>query len=146
VASLLVHIVCLLLLSTPFLLWAGAISRTPLLSLFAALALIAFYAFCYGVWGLVGSVSWQGRTESREFSVRFFIFLVVVAALAVYLPLNPVVYLLALVGREELAPLRIGGVSASADSVHFAFHVVLGGAGLVVLRWALKRALKLGHR
>ena len=141
-ASLLVHIFCLLLLSAPILIWAAAISRTPLPALGTGLALIFLYAFCYGVWGLMASVLWERKPETREVIVRSFIFLVVVVALAVYLPLNPVVYLLAVLGREELAPLGIAGATWSADSVHFAFHVVLGGAGLAAHRWALKRVLK----
>jgi hypothetical protein len=145
-ASLLVHLLCLLLLSAPILIWAAAISRTPLSALAAALALIFFYGFCYGVWGLVASARWEGERETREFMVRCFIFLVVVAALAVYLPLDPVVYVLAVVGREELAPFGIGGASWSPDNLHFAFHVVLGGAGLAAHRWALKRILRLGQR
>ena len=135
-----------LLLSAPLLIWAAAISRTPLPGLVATLALIPFYALCYGVWGLVASVLWERETESREFVVRCFILFVVVAALAVYLPLNPVVYLLAVLGRQELAPLSIAGVKWSADTVHFAFHLVLGGAGLAAHRWALKRVLERGHR
>jgi hypothetical protein len=146
VAFLVVHIVCLLLLSAPLLIWAAAISRTPLPGLAATLALIPFHAFCYGVWGLVASVVWERETEGREFIIRGFVFFVVVAALVVYLPLNPVVYLLALLERHELAPLTIAGVKWSADSVHFGFHLVLGGAGLAAHRWALKQVLKLGHR
>ena len=145
VAFLLVHIVCLLLLSAPLLLWAAAISRTPLPGIAATLALIPFYAFCYGVWGLVASVIWERETEGREFIIRGFIFFVVVAALVVYLPLNPVVYLLAVLGRQALAPLTIAGVKWSADSLHFSFHLVLGSAGLALHRWALKQDLQVGH-
>lgn len=146
VAFLVVHIVCLLLLSAPVLIWAAAISRTPLPGLAAALGLIAFYAFCYGVWGLVASVVWERETEGREFIIRGFIFVVVVVALVVYLPLNPVIYLLVVLERQELAPLTIAGVEWSAHSVHFGFHLVLGGAGLAAHRWALKQDLPLGHR
>jgi hypothetical protein len=138
-ASLLVHIACLTLLSAPLLIWAGAISHTPLPELVAALALIPFYALCYGVWGLVASALWHGESESREFLVRLFIFIVVVATLPVYLPLNPVIYLWGILGREEAAPLRIAGFSWSADTVHFAFHLVFGGAGLIAHRWTLKQ-------
>jgi hypothetical protein len=144
VASLLVHIGCLVLLSAPLLVWAAAISRTPASSLFAVLALIPFYALCYGVWGLVASVLWEGERESREFVVRLFTFIVIVVALALYLPLNPVVYLLAIVGREELAPLDIAGFTWPADGLHFAFHLILGGCGLLAHRWALKRILEHG--
>lgn len=146
VAFLLVHIVCLLLLSAPLLIWAAAISRTPLSGLVATLALIPFYGLCYGVWGLVASVLWERETEHREFIIRCFILVVVVAALGVYLPLNPVVYLLAVLERQELAPLTIAGVSWSADSAHVAFHLALGGAGLGMTWWALKRSLQRGHR
>ena len=142
-AYLLVNIVCLLLLSAPLLIWAAAISRTPLPGFAATLALIPFYAFCYGVWGLVASVLWEGEAEGREFNIRCFIFFVVVAALPLYLPLNPVIYLLAVIGGQDLAPFSIAGVSWSAHSFHFAFHVALGGAGLAAHRWALKRH---GHR
>ena len=146
VAFLVVHIVCLLLLSAPLLIWAAAVSRTPLLGIAATLALIPFYAFCYGVWGLVASVVWERETEGREFIIRGFIFFVVVAALVVYLPLNPVIYLLAALERYELAPLSIAGVKWSAHSVHFGFHLVLGGTGLAAHRWVLKQDLQLGHR
>ena len=141
---LVVHIVCLLLLSAPLLIWAAAISRTPFPGVAAALALIAFHAFCYGVWGLVASVAWKGETEHREFIVRGFVFAVVVIALVVYLPLNPIVYLLALLAEHELAPFTIGGVKWSAHGVHVGFHVVLGGAGLAIHRWALQRDVQLG--
>lgn len=144
-AALLVHVSCLVLLSAPILAWAAAISHTPLVLLAATLALIAFHALCYGVWGLVASVVWERERETREFMVRCLIVLIVVAALAAYLPLNPVVYLLALLAREELAPLRIAGLSASADAAHFAFHLALGGSGWIAYRWALKRALSREH-
>jgi hypothetical protein len=143
--SLLVHIACLVLLCAPLLAWAAATSHAPLTSLFAALSLIAFYGFCYGVWGLVSSVLWQGERENREFVARLYTFIVIVAALALYLPLNPVIYLLAVLGRDELAPLGIAGWTVSADAVHFAFHVVLGGYGLVAHRWALRRISEHEH-
>ncbi|HEX2827817.1 MAG TPA: hypothetical protein VHP37_15800 [Burkholderiales bacterium] len=145
VAALLAHLSCLLLLSTPILVWAAAISHTPLFVLAAALALIFFYGFCYGVWGLAASVLWERERETRQFAIRCFTLVVVVAALAVYLPLDPVVYLLAVLGREEPAPFRVAGVSASAHVLHFAFHLALAGSGLVAHRWALKR-VTLGHR
>jgi hypothetical protein len=146
VAFLVVHIVCLLLLSAPLLISAAAVSRTPLPDLAATLAFISFHAFCYGVWGLVASVVWERETEGREFIIRGFIFFVVVAGLVAYLPLNPVIYLLAVLERHELAPLSIAGVKWSAHSVHFGFHLVLGGVGLAVHRWALKQERQFGHR
>jgi hypothetical protein len=139
VAFLVVHIVCSLLLSAPLLIWAAAIARAPLAGLAETLALIPFYALCYGVWGLVALVLWEREPERREMVVRLFIGIVALASMAIYLPLNPVAYLLAVLGREELAPLNIAGVEWSADSVHFGFHLVLGGAGLAAHRWALER-------
>ena len=138
---LVVHIVCSLLLSAPLLIWAAAIARAPLVGLAATLALILFYALCYGVWGNVALVLWERRPESRQVVIRCFFFFVTVASLLVYLPLNPVAYLLAVLGRQELAPLSIAGVKWSANSVHFGFHLALGGAGLAAHRWALKRGL-----
>jgi hypothetical protein len=146
VASLVVHIACLLLLSAPLLVWAAAVSRTPLAGLAAALGLISFYAFCYGVWGLVASVVWESDTTGREFVIRCFVLFVVLVPLVVYLPLNPVIYLLAVLERYDLAPLGIAGAKWSAHSVHFGFHLLLGGAGLAIHRWALKQDLKLGRR
>jgi hypothetical protein len=146
VVSLLVHIACLTLLSAPFLIWAAAISHASFGRLAAALALIVFYALCYGVWGLVASVLWEGERETREFVARLFTFIVIVVALAVYLPLNPIVYLLAVLGQEDVAPLTIAGWSGSAEAIHFAFHVALGGAGLIAHRSALLRILERGHR
>jgi hypothetical protein len=144
-ASLLVHVSCLTLLSAPLMIWAAAISHTPLPQVVAALVLIPFYALCYAVWGLVASALWQGERESREFLVRLFVLIVVVAALPVYLPLNPVIYLWGILGRDEPAPFGIGGFSWSADTVHFVFHLALGGSGLIAHRWALKRIRELGH-
>jgi len=139
VAFLGVHVVCLLLLSAPFLIWAAAIARAPLAGLAATLALIPFYALCYGAWGLVALVLWEDRPESRQIGIRCLLFFVMAATLVVYPPLNPVAYLLAVVERQELAPLTIAGVKWSADSVHFGFHLALGGAGLTAYRWALER-------
>ena len=139
VAFLVVHIACSVLLSAPLLIWAAAIAHAPPAVLAATLALIPFYAFCYGVWGLVALVLWERAPDSREVAIRCFIGVVVLASMVVYLPLNPVAYLLAVLGQQELAPLNIAGVKWSADSVHFGFHLVLGGAGLAVHRWALER-------
>jgi hypothetical protein len=142
IAFLAVHIVCSLLLSAPFLIWAAAIARSPLVSLAATLALLLFYALCYSIWGLVTLALWERRPESRQVVIRCFYFFLAVATLLVYLPLNPIAYLLAILGRHELAPLSIGAVKWSADTVHFGFHLFLCGAGLIAHRWALRRGLK----
>jgi hypothetical protein len=142
IAFLAVHILCSLLLSAPFLVWAAAIARSPLSSLAVILALLLFYALCYSVWGLVTLVLWERRPESRQVVIRCFFFFLVVATPLIYLPLNPIAYLLAILGRNELAPLSIAGVKWSADTVHFGFHLFLGATGLATHRWALQRGLR----
>ncbi len=139
---LILHILCSLLLIAPLLVWAAAIARAPLSGLAVTLGLLLFYAFCYGVWGLVTLVLWERRPESRQVVIRSFFFFVAVASLLVYLPLNPVAYLLAVLGRQELAPLSIAGAQWPANTIHFAFHLFLGGAGLAAHRWALIRCLR----
>lgn len=136
------HVLCSFLVSAPLLIWAAAIARSPFASLVVSLALLLFYALCYGVWGLVTLVVWERRPESRQVVIRCFLFFLAVATLLVYLPLNPVAYLLANLGRHELPPLNLAGVAWSAETVHFAFHLILGAAGLLAHRWALGRGLK----
>ena len=142
VAFLCVNIVFLLLLAAPLLIWAAAIAHVPLAGLAATLALIPFYAFCYGVWGLVALVLWESEPDNRELAVRCFIGLVLVAALAVYLPLNPVIYLLAIAGQRELEPFTLAGANWSADGFHLGFHLAFGAAGLVAFHQALRRRLR----
>jgi hypothetical protein len=141
IAFLALHIICCVLLTTPLLIWAAAIARAPLVGLAATLPLLPFYGFCYGVWGLVTLVLWERRPESRQVLIRCFFFSVAVASLLLYLPLNPVAYVLAVLGRQEMAPLSIAGTKWSATTVHFSFHLLLGAAGLIAHRWALRRGL-----
>jgi hypothetical protein len=136
------HILCSFLLSAPLLAWAAAIARAPFASLAATLGLLLFYTLCYSVWGLVTLVVWERRPENRQVVIRCFLFFVAVATLLIYLPLNPVAYLLATLGRHELPPLSIAGVKWPADTVHYGFHLILGGAGLAAHRWALSRGAK----
>jgi len=142
VAFLVVNVAALALLCAPLLTWAAAIARAPLSALAATLALILFHAFCYGVWGLVALVLWEREQETREVAIRCFIIFLAVASLVVYLPLNPVIYLLAIAGQRELEPFTIGALNWSADSFHLGFHLVLGGAGLATYRRALGRRLE----
>lgn len=130
-----------ILLCAPFLLWAGAISRTPPLTIAATLLLLVFYALTYGVWGLASLVFWERRVESRQVLIRSFFFGFVLLSLLIYLPLNPVAFLLFWIGTQELPPLAFGGWKWSATLVHFAFHLLLGGGGLIAHRWALQRGL-----
>jgi hypothetical protein len=133
------HVAISVLLCAPFLLWAAAISRTPWIAIVGAFLLLPFYALVYGVWGLAASVFWERRVESRQVTIRAFVFCLVVISSLIYLPLNPAVYLLACIGRQELPPFAVGGWQGSATWLHFAFHLLLGGGGLIAHRWALER-------
>ncbi len=139
VAFLAVHAVSSLLLIAPLLVWAAAISRVAPASLALVLALIPFYALCYGVWGLAALALWERKLDNRELIVRCFIGVVVLVSMAVYLPLNPVAYLLAVLAQQEPEPFTLARIKWPADSFHFAFHLAFGGAGLAVHRWALER-------
>jgi hypothetical protein len=141
IAFLSLHVGISILLCSPFLLWAAAISRTPWVAIAATFVLLPFYALTYGVWGLASFVYWERRLESRQVLMRAFIFCLVTISSLVYLPLNPMAYLLSCVGRQELPPFAVGGWQGSATSLHFAFHLLLGGSGLSAYLWVLKRRL-----
>jgi hypothetical protein len=138
-AFLSLHVVFSVLLCAPFLIWAGAIARTPLPRVAVTFLLLLFYALSYSVWGLVTLVLWERRAESRQVFIRCFFFSLVVFSALFYLPVNPVAFLLAYLGRQELAPLNIAGWKAPATVVHFTFHLLIGMTGLVAHRWALKK-------
>jgi hypothetical protein len=127
------------LLIAPLLLWAGAISHTPAASVAATLVLIPFYAVCYGVWGLAGVALLEGELEIREVVTSSFTVLVLVIAMIVFLPLNPVVYLLAVAGVTEPARFSIVGADWSPGVANIAFHLAYAAAGLAAHRWALER-------
>jgi len=136
---LMTHIGLSLLLCVPFLIWAGAIARTPPVSIALALLLLPFYALTYGVWGLASLALWERRIESRQVFIRsFFVGLVILSALF-YLPLNPVAFVLALLSRQELPPLSVFGWQWSGTAVHLTFHILLGALGYLAHRWALSR-------
>jgi hypothetical protein len=138
-AFLAAHVVLTLLLSAPLLVWAGAISRTPLERVAVTFLLLLFYGLVYGIWGLAALVLWERRIENRQVFVRcLFVALVFLSALF-YLPLNPVGFLLAYLGRQELAPLRLFSTVWPAPWVHFIFHLLFGAGGLLLHRWGLER-------
>ena len=133
------HIGLSLLLCAPFLLWAGAIARTPPVNILLTLLLLPFYAFTYGVWGLASLALWERRIESRQVFIRsFFVGLVILSAL-LYLSLNPVAFILSLLSRQELPPLMLFGRQWPGTTVHLAFHILIGAFGYAAHRWALKR-------
>jgi hypothetical protein len=108
-----------------------------------ALLLLFFYSLSYGVWGLVTLALWERRSETRQVFIRCFFFALVIGSALMYLPLNPVAFLLAYLGRQELSPLKLLGATWPATSVHFAFHFLLAGTGLVAYVWALRRQVAL---
>ncbi len=142
-AFLSLHVALSIAFCAPLLVWAGAIARTPLPRIGVTLLLLLFYAFSYGVWGLVTLVLWERRGESRQVFIRCFFFALVFLSALVYLPLNPVAFLLAYLGRQELPPLQIAGLQFAATSVHFGFHLFLAAAGLTAHRWALRKEIAL---
>lgn len=135
------HVGLSVLLCAPFLLWAAAIARTPLAIVAATFVLVLLYAWSYALWGLFALVRWERRPESRQVFIRCFFFVLVILSLLLYLPLNPVAFLLGLLGRQEFPPLALAGAKWSASSVHITVHVLLAALALAAHRWALRREL-----
>jgi hypothetical protein len=142
-ALLSLHITCFVLLCAPLLVWAGAIARTQPRIVLSTLLLLVFYSVSYSVWGLATSALWEHRLESLQVFVRCLFFCLVVLSALLYLPLNPVAYLLSHLESQELAPLTIGGWRWSPTVVHFTFHALLLVTGLATYRWALRREAEL---
>lgn len=138
-AFLFAQVGILMLLIAPLLLWAGAISHTPPAALAAALALIGFYAVCYGVWGLAVLAWYKGEVENRELITRCFTVAVLVIAMLVYFPLNPVVYALAVAGVIEPTRFSVVGADWPPGIANLCFHLAYGAAGFAAHRWALER-------
>ncbi len=138
-ALLCLHSFLLVLFSSPLLIWAGAIARAPAAALGFTCFLLLFYSLAYGVWGLVALAFYENRAESREVFVRcVFISLVFLSAL-VYLPLNPIAFLLSYLGKKHAASLMIWGWQLPVPAVHLLFHLVVLASGLLIYREALRR-------
>lgn len=133
------HIGLLIVVALPLLIWAAAIARASAASMLATLSLLFFYALAYGVWGLAAAILWERRLESRQVFIRCFFFALLFVSALLYLPLNPVAFLVYILGQKELAPLVLGATQWSAATLHFLFHFVLFGLGLLAYRWALRR-------
>src|SRR5881296_3816003 len=71
---LVVHIGFSVLLCAPFLVWAGAIARTPLSSIAVTFLLLPFYALSYGVWGLATLALWSAGLKAGKFLFGAFLF------------------------------------------------------------------------
>ena len=138
-AVFLLHVAVFVLLSSPLLVWAGAIARAPAGSVLSVFLLLLFYALAYGVWGLAALALWERRFETRQVFVRSLFIGSVFLSAALYLPLNPVAFLLSYLGERAMAPLSLWGWQWPASAVHFLFHIFLLGSGLLTYRWALRR-------
>jgi len=138
-AFLSAHVALSLLLCAPLLVWAGAISRTPLERVGVIFLLLLFYGMIYGVWGLAALALWERRTETRQVFIRcLFVGMVILSALF-YLPVNPMAFVLAYLGQRELQPLTQFGLGWPAPWVHFTFHFLFGGAGCALQGLGLRR-------
>ena len=135
------HIGLAFLLILPLLAWAGAIARTPLGSIACTMLLLLFYAVSYGVWGLAALALWERRLENRQVFVRCLFAALVILTALFYGTINPVMFLVAYLGRQELSPLAIFGWSVPASVIHIGFHMLLGAVGYRLHRWALRREL-----
>jgi hypothetical protein len=138
-ALLLLHLLISVLLCAPFLIWAGAIARTRPGAILVTFFLLLFYSLSYSVWGLVTLALWERKPESRQVLVRCVFFAMAIVSALIYLPLNPVAYLLSYLGQQELKPLIVGSWKWSPTMVHFSFHLLLLTLGLAAWRWVLKR-------
>ncbi len=138
-ALLCLHSFLLVFFSSPLLIWAAAIARASVTALGFTFFLLLFYSLAYGVWALVALTLFEHRAESREVFVRcVFISLVFLSAL-IYLPLNPIAFLLSYLGKNRAAPLAFWGWRFSAAAVHLFFHLAILTSGLLAYQGALRR-------
>ena len=142
IGFLALHVGLSILLCLPLLMWAAAIARTTPGRILGTFVLIIFYAAAYGIWGLASLVFWERHAETRQVFIRCFFFGVLISSALFYLPLNPIAYLLAFLGQQELSPLALMGRKWPAPVVHFGFHLLLGSAGFVLYIMALKREVR----
>jgi hypothetical protein len=136
---LITHVGLALLLVLPLLMWAGAIARTPFASIAGTMLLLLFYAVSYGVWGLAALALWERRLENRQVFVRCLFAALVILTALFYGTINPVMFLVAFLSRQELVPLAIFGWLLPASAIHIGFHLFLGCAGYRLHRWALRK-------
>ncbi len=139
ISLLSLHLLVFLLLSFPLLGWAGAIEHTPVGAILSTLLLLFFYSFTYSVWGLFALALWDHREDSRRVFIRCLLVCLLLVSGLLYLPLNPVAFLLYHLEGLELSPLKLWQWQWDAPTVHFAFHFSLLVAGLLFYGVALKR-------
>lgn len=133
------HAAALVLLSLPFLVWAGTIARAPVGSVLGVVLLLLFYSLSYGVWGLAAVAVWERKTEIRQVFVRGLWISLFFLSVILYLPLSPIAFVLYCLQQREMAAVALGGWRWSGVTIHWLFHLLLLGAGLLTYRWALNR-------
>ncbi len=134
------HVLIFILLSLPLLGWAGAVARAPMSSIMSTLLLLFFYSMTYGIWGLVALALWENKIDSRRIFIRWLYVCLVLLSGLLYLPLNPVAFLLHHLGGLELgAPLDLWEWRLKAPVAHFLFHFCLLASSFLLYWWALKR-------
>ena len=135
------HVALSMLLCAPLLIWAAGIARTPFSTVALTFGLLFFYAWGYATWGLFALTLWERRAESRQVFIRSFFFTLTILSLLLYLPLNPVAFLLAFLSRQEYPALSIGGYQWHAGTIHFFAHLLFIALALLAYHWALRREL-----
>ena len=144
ISLLCLHLSVFLLLSVPLLGWAGAIEHAPVGAILSTLVLLFFYSLTYSMWGLFALALWDHREDSRRVFIRCLLVCLLLVSGLLYLPLNPVAFLLHHLEGLELSPLKLWELKWEAPTIHFAFHFSLLVSGLIMYGWALKR-LKEGY-
>ena len=144
ISLLCLHLLVFLLLSSPLLGWAGAIEHAPVGAMLSTLLLLFFYSLTYSMWGLFALAMWDHREDSRRVFIRCLLVCLLLVSGLLYLPLNPVAFLLHHLEGVELSPLKLWEWKWDAPTVHFAFHLSLLVLGILCYGVALKR-LKEGY-
>jgi hypothetical protein len=107
--------------------------------LFGAVVLVWAYFVTYGVWGLVALNLWEVRVETRHIFVRFLFGCFFIVTALVYLPLNPVAFLLSYLSGTDLGgPVVVFGLRRST-ALHIVFHFFILAGGIALCQWLLAR-------
>jgi len=134
------------ILCIPPLVWAGAIARVHGASVLSTLIFILFDSLSYSVWGLASATIWEDRVESRQIFIRCVFVSWFFLSLLIYLPLNPVAFLLFHLGSLELGAPFGWGWQGSVTATHILFHLLLLVSGLLVYGHAMNKRKTLIER
>jgi hypothetical protein len=133
------HALFFVLLSAPLLIWAGGVSRASSIVVATTLLLLLLYSLAYGIWGLAAVALWERKPENRQVFIRTAYAIFIVLSALLYLPLNPIAYLLSYLGGREMSVLVVGGRTWSASGIHLLFHFLIFLSGIMVYRFGLWR-------